>query len=144
MQPSFAVSPPRTNNRDDADSATLTVVTTQRQQITILSVEGNIDLLTTPQLSEAVSAALSEEPRCLIIDLTKTVFLASTGMQVFLTAQAAISHRGYFGIVADGPSTARPMKLMGLEQTLTISPTLDDAITVFTDLMQNASRTQHA
>jgi hypothetical protein len=33
-----------------------------------------------------------------------------------------------FGVVADEPSTARPITLMGLDQTLALYPTLDIAL----------------
>ncbi|PXW30677.1 UNVERIFIED_CONTAM: anti-anti-sigma factor [Williamsia faeni] len=114
------------------DNTALTVTTVQRQGMTILSVDGTVDLLTTSQLTDAVTAAVADHPRCLIIDLTNTAFLASTGMHALLTAHAAMAPSGHFGVVADGPSTARPMKLTGLDQTFTISPTVDDAIAAFT------------
>ncbi len=107
------------------------VVTAVHQGMTILSVAGDIDLLTAPRLREAVTAALVSESRCLIIDLTQTKFLSSSGMRVLIDAHNAISPTGHLGIVADGPATSRPMKLIGLDQILTIMPTLDAAASAF-------------
>lgn len=110
----------------------LTIVTVQHAELAILTVQGSIDVLTAPQLSEAVTDALGGEPRGLIIDLTTTRFLASAGMGALVTAYEAIAPGGLFGVVADGPSTSRPIQLVGLDQTLTLYPTLEQAIAAMT------------
>jgi hypothetical protein len=43
---------------------------------------------------------------------------------------------GHFGVVADGPSTGRPLKLVGLHLTMTIYPTLDTALAAFADVTE--------
>lgn len=131
MQPNFSSSDFSYDLPTPSDGAELIVVTVKRQGMTILSVDGEIDLLTSPQLSESVSEALTTESRCLIIDLSSTTFLSSAGMQVLLDAQTAMPSNGHLAIVADGPATSRPMKLMGLDQVLSISPTVDAAITTY-------------
>ncbi|WP_207837943.1 STAS domain-containing protein [Williamsia soli] len=128
-QSSFLVS--ENDNLKLFKGAPLSVVTRQRQGTTILSVEGEIDLLTAPQLTEALLTAITAESRCLIIDLTGTTFLSSAGMQVLIDAQSAVSPSGHLGVVANGPATAGIMKLVGLDNILTISPTVDAAITTF-------------
>lgn len=45
----------------------------------VLAVEGELDLLTAPVLTDAVHKALAERPPVLVIDLTGTTFLDSTG-----------------------------------------------------------------
>ena len=59
-----------------AGRALMSVVSAAHEQLVILTVEGSIDVLTAPQLSDAVSQALSGQPDGLIIDLTTTEFLA--------------------------------------------------------------------
>lgn len=115
-----------------AGTAALTVVTAERDQLVIVTVQGSVDVLTAPQLSEAVDNALTGEPRGLIIDLSTTEFLASAGMSALVAAHEAIAPTGKLGVVADGPSTARPIRLVGLDQTLTLYPTLEDAIGAMT------------
>jgi anti-anti-sigma regulatory factor len=51
----------------------------------------------------------------LIVDLSEVDFLASAGMSVFIAGNHAANGARPFGVVADGPCTARPMKLMGLD-----------------------------
>jgi hypothetical protein len=49
-------------------------------------------------------------------------------MSALVTAYEAIAPGGLFGVVADGPSTSRPIQLVGLDQTLTLYATLEQAI----------------
>ena len=108
-------------------SRALAVVATQRDQLTILTAHGSIDLLTVPLLGAAVLEAASEQPRGLIIDLTATDFLASSGIAALLAAHAAITPAGRFAVVADHPAITRPLQLTGFDRTLGLHATLDDA-----------------
>ena len=55
-----------------------------------LSVRGELDIATAPQLAEAVEAQLSQAPRSLVLDLTGTTFLDSSGArQLALVARRA-------------------------------------------------------
>lgn len=119
---------------DNAGRALMTVVSAQHEELVIVTVQGSIDVLTAPQLSEAVSKALHGQPRGLIIDLTTTDFLASAGMAALVAAHEAIAPTGLFGVVAAEPVTARPLTLMGLDQTIVLYPSLTDAVTSMTDL----------
>ena len=56
-------------------------------------------------------------------------FLASVGMRVLVAAQEAADAMSVrFGIVADGPATSRPIRLLGIDAILALYPTLDDAV----------------
>ncbi len=116
---------------DDQDASpagrALAVVSTQRDQLIILTVHGSIDLLTGPQLGAAVLEAVSEQPRGLIVDLTATDFLASSGIAALLAAHAAVTPAGRFGVVGGHPAITRPLRLTGLDDTLDLYPTLADA-----------------
>ncbi|MFT4398419.1 STAS domain-containing protein [Gordonia lacunae] len=112
--------------------ALMTVVSAHHEQLVILTVEGSIDVLTAPQLSEAVIQALSGEPAGLIIDLTTTDFLASAGMAALVAAHEAITPTGTFGVVAAGSATSRPLTIMGLDQTLVLYPSLAHAVAAMT------------
>jgi anti-anti-sigma factor len=125
--------PPLGATNGTSGNPALTVITVLHEELVILTVQGSIDGVTAPQLSEAVTAALTGAPGGLIIDLTTTEFLASAGMTALLTAHEAITPTGQFGIVADGPSTSRPLQIMGLDQTMNLYPTLDQAVQAMTE-----------
>lgn len=45
----------------------------------VLEVEGELDLLTAPTLADAVQKALADRPALLVVDLTGTSFIDSSG-----------------------------------------------------------------
>jgi anti-sigma B factor antagonist len=101
-------------------------------RVMVLSVREAVDVLSAPQLSEAICEALGLAPTGLIVDLTDVDFLASVGMSVLVSAHHmadAMSVR--FGVVADGAATSRPIRLLGINRILTLYPTLDDALCEF-------------
>jgi anti-sigma B factor antagonist len=50
----------------------------------IVSVRGEVDLYTVPQLSETLDAAIAETPAELVIDLSDVTFMDSTGLSLLV------------------------------------------------------------
>ena len=96
-------------------------------RVAVLAAVGTVDVLTAPQLTEAVEAVLTESPSAVIIDLTEVDFLASAGMSTLIGIHEKISGSGHFGVVASGPVTSRPMRLVGLHEVFSMYETLDEA-----------------
>lgn len=97
-------------------------------RVAVLSVSGVVDMLTAPQLEEAISASLSQTPTALVVDLTDVEFLASAGMGVLVGAHDQLPADVKFGVVADGPVTSRPLKLVGIADIVDLSTTRDEAL----------------
>jgi anti-sigma B factor antagonist len=97
-------------------------------RVAVISAVGTVDVLTSPQLTEAFDAVLAEQPSAVIIDLTEVDFLASAGMSALIDANEKASGSAQFGVVAIGPTTSRPMRLVGLHEVISLYETLDDAI----------------
>jgi anti-anti-sigma factor len=98
-------------------------------RIVVLSVLDSVDMLSAPQLAEAICDALETAPAGLIVDLTEVDFLASVGMSVLMAAQAAADAMSIrFGIVAQGAATSRPIRLLGIDAIVTLYPTLGSAV----------------
>jgi anti-sigma B factor antagonist len=94
----------------------------------VLAVSGEVDMLSAPQLAEAIHTALGLKPAALIVDLTKVEFLASAGLSVLVNGQTEAASSTRFTVVADGPATSRPIKLMGIDGVLALHRTLDNAL----------------
>lgn len=104
----------------------ITVV--QRETIVVLVVTGEIDMQTAPHITESIAHAATAEPVAILVDLSNVDFLASAGMTALLTAHNDLAPHTRLGVVAAGPATARPMRLLGVDQTVLIYPTLDAAL----------------
>jgi anti-sigma B factor antagonist len=94
----------------------------------VLAVTGTVDMLTASTLEAAIADAIAPHPTAVIVDLTEVDFLASHGMRVLIQAHNSMAPEMAFLVVADGPITARPMKLIGLTEIITVYPTLGEAL----------------
>jgi anti-sigma B factor antagonist len=104
------------------------VVPTQRGNAAVLAVSGDVDALTAPELTQAIVAVLDAKPAVVIVDLSDVAFLASAGMSVLVEANELVGRTGKLLVVADGPATSRPIKLVGIDKLVSLHPTLDDAL----------------
>jgi anti-sigma B factor antagonist len=98
------------------------------ERTVVVAVSGDLDMLTAPELAEAIQAARRKAPAALIVDLSRVEFLASAGMNLLMTAYRDTAPSARFGVVADGPTTSRPLQLIGLDTIFAIYRTLDDAL----------------
>jgi anti-sigma B factor antagonist len=105
----------------------MTVRADDREDVLILTVEGDIDGLTAPRLSVAISdayRALGGRP--LVLDLTKVQFMGSTGLR---TLRESAQGPGPLRVVVDHTRPViRPIEIVGLDQILALYHTVDDAI----------------
>ncbi|MGH3561957.1 MAG: STAS domain-containing protein [Mycobacterium sp.] len=107
----------------------ITVSVEHRDGIAVIVVGGEIDMNTAPALEAAVADVLAEEPAALIVQLSAVDFMGSAGLRILVAAQQQIGAGARVAVVANGPATRRPIQLTGLDETLSLYPTLDEAVT---------------
>ena len=93
----------------------------------VISVSGVLDMLTSPQLEATITAAVAKNPAAVIVNLSDVEFLASAGMGVLVAARDQSDGKYGFAVVASGPATSRPLKLVGLADLVGLYSTLDEA-----------------
>lgn len=94
----------------------------------IVTVSGELDLVTAPQLTESVELVCGKQPTALVIDLSSVGFLASAGMSLLASTHQKLGDTAGFAVVADGPATGRPLTLVGLDQLFGIFATVEEAL----------------
>lgn len=105
-------------------------VVTERwvDRVAVVAVSGVVDMLTSPQLETAIDSALGQNPAGVVIDFTEVEFLASAGMGVLVAAHDKAGSDVAISVVADGPATSRPLKLVGIADIVSMYPSLDEAL----------------
>jgi anti-anti-sigma factor len=95
----------------------------------VLAAAGEVDLLSAPVLSEAITTALADAPALLVVDLTEVSFLASIGITALLEARRTAGDRTRVRVVApEHGVVSRTLQLTGLHETLAVTTTRDDAL----------------
>ena len=110
------------------DDDGLDVVEAWAGRVVVIAVAGDLDLLTTPRLDDAIHSALRKQPTTLIVDLTRVQLVASVAMDLLVGAHHEITPTAHFRVVADGPGTNRPTTVIGLDTVIAIHQTLADAL----------------
>lgn len=101
--------------------------------VIVVAVSGTVDAITAPQLTEAIAAAASAAPAAIVVDLGDVDFLASSGMGVLVAAHADLTPSVRLVIVADGPVTGRPLKLIGIADIVGVFAELGEALAAVGD-----------
>jgi anti-anti-sigma factor len=97
--------------------------------VAVLSVAGDLDMLTSPQLGQALEQLLSREPRTVVVDLSEVTFLGSAGLAALVTAHQRAESPEVLRIVAPSRDTRRTFAMTGLDDLLDLYPSRDAALT---------------
>jgi anti-anti-sigma factor len=100
-------------------------VTTMPSGATVLSVSGDLDLATAPELERVLGE--TEPPTHLVVDLTGCGFLDSSGMRVLVGARRA-GHEARIDIVASDAGIVRALEIARLDTMFRVHSSLDRAL----------------
>ncbi|WP_156622885.1 STAS domain-containing protein [Mycobacterium sp. 1164966.3] len=107
----------------------ITTMVADHDGVSVVSVSGEIDLVTAPALEQAIGAVVADGPTALVIDLSGVEFLGSVGLKILAATHEKLAQSAEFGVVARGPVTRRPIHLTGLDKAFPLYPTLEEALT---------------
>jgi anti-sigma B factor antagonist len=93
----------------------------------VISVEGELDLSTAPQLKWMLLDALEEGQTQLVLDLSLTAFMDSTALGVLVGVNRSLE-AGRLAIVCPNAQVLKIFELSGIDAAFAISATLADAL----------------
>lgn len=95
---------------------------------TVITVSGELDIHTAPDLTEVLSPAIAAgQP--VIVDLTDVTFMDSSGLSVFVTALKRAREAGTtLVLVVSEPRVMRVFSITGIDTLIDIHATLDSAL----------------
>jgi anti-sigma B factor antagonist len=95
----------------------------------IVSLGGEIDLYTAPQLEQALQELTASGARRVVVDLAGAAFIDSTVLGVLLNALTRLdAGGGELVLVSDDRRILKLLEVTGLGRVFRIKPTLTDAI----------------
>jgi anti-sigma B factor antagonist len=113
--------------------------------VVVVTVGGEIDLVTAARLNDTLGAALAARPRALVIDLDRVQFFTSVGLTALALAQRTAGERGVdLRVVAATRIVLRPLQITGMADDLAIHPTRTDALAAVGAGGQAAAAAQRA
>jgi anti-sigma B factor antagonist len=106
----------------------LDVRSEDRDGLVHVALRGELDLSSTAKLQEELDRVEADAPKTIMIDLSKLVFLDSTGLRCVVTADERAREAGRRVVIVRGPDPVqRVFSITRLEERLEI---VDDASSV--------------
>jgi anti-anti-sigma factor len=95
----------------------------------ILRIHGEVDISNADEVSEAIDQAVSNEGTTVVLDLTPTTYLDSSGIQLLVQLAERLGDRRHaLRVVVPRDSALRTLiELTGLEQVIPIRSSMEDA-----------------
>jgi anti-sigma B factor antagonist len=94
----------------------------------VISVAGELDLATAPQLKWMLLDALEEGHSKLVVDLSRATFMDSTALGVLVGVDRSLDAGGTLAIVCANASLLKIFELSGMDGVFTIFASLDGAL----------------
>jgi anti-sigma B factor antagonist len=95
----------------------------------VLRVEGEVDMLTSPQLRTAVLDAVTAGPGAVVLDLDGVTFLGTSGLAVLVEARQAAQTEGVaLRLACRERRVLRPLTIAGLVPLFDVHETAEDAL----------------
>ena len=90
---------------------------------TVVAVRGEVDVYTSPQLRERLDASIEGGSRRIVLDLSGTDFIDSTGIGVIVAAHKRARSSGGEAILRNVHSrNMKVLEIVGLHKALTFDP----------------------
>jgi anti-anti-sigma factor len=94
--------------------------------VSVIAVEGELDMNTAVQLEQALEAPLADSRSTLLIDLSRCEFIDSTGIALIVRAWQQID--GGFALCGVGAQVERVLGITGLEESIPTHRGREEAI----------------
>jgi anti-anti-sigma factor len=110
--------------------------------VCVVVVDGEVDMLTAPQLEACAREQLTAAPIHLILDLEPVRFMGSSGLSCLLRVRELTQQTGRVHLHLAGLATravAHPLKVLGLREYFHTYPHLTDALTSLTKSPETGS-----
>jgi len=98
-----------------------------------VSVAGELDQSTAPELRTALASALGETQNGVLVDLSDCNFIDSTGLSLLVETKRRLSEEDRrFGVCCPDDDVRRLLELTGIDQAVGLFDTRDEAVTALT------------
>jgi anti-anti-sigma factor len=104
-------------------------VSTDRSDVAVLRLSGELDSDTAAQLHATLADLLERPVPRIVVDVSNLKFCDSVGLSAFITSKQVIAARGgWLSFAGANPFLVNLMETVGLSRYFAIFPDVDDAI----------------
>ena len=104
----------------------------QEANSTVVEVNGSVDALTAPELSQVLTSEIAAGHARLVVDLAGVEFMSSAGLRTLLGAvKEARSNRGDLRIISTNPGIDKVLKMSGFHNIAKVFASQAEAVSSF-------------
>jgi anti-sigma B factor antagonist len=101
----------------------------QHATVSLVDLEGEIDVLTSPRLKTALAAIVDAGALTIVLNLGRVQYMDSTGLGVIVSALKRIREKdGAIVLTGLSPHLAKIFEITGLRKVFDVYPTEDEAL----------------
>jgi len=101
----------------------------QSKGVALLSVQGEVDLNSSPELRAAMSPHLKKKKKALVVDLQNVSYMDSSGIATLVEAMKVGQKCGVkFRLAAPSPAVMEVFKMAHLDRIFDLHPSPEDAL----------------
>jgi anti-sigma B factor antagonist len=110
-------------------TSTFRVQAESHSELATVSVFGELDQSTAPELRSALSKAVDEESGGVLVDLSDCAFIDSTGLSLLVETKRQLAEDSRrFGVCCPDADVRRLLELTGIDQAVGLFDTRDEAV----------------
>lgn len=118
----------RSDHADEIRRAIDISVENPQTRVAVVRIRGEIDMLTTPAVTDVLRRQLAADLAALVVDLHGVTFLASSGLAALVQARDLAERRAIrLRLVATSRAVTRPVEAAGLTEVLVLHEDVDSA-----------------
>jgi anti-sigma B factor antagonist len=109
-------------------SVTFSVDMAEHSGCCIVTVQGQVDLTTAPELRARLNDAMADGRPVVVVDLTATDFLDSTALGALVAAHKRLrAHGGQIRLVCTSPHILKVFQITSLDRVFALHETVEEA-----------------
>lgn len=117
------------NTTPTATSASVARLSYPQPDVTVCTVNGDVDMVTQPALTKKLVEAIGDDNSNLVIDLSEVAFFGSTGLHTLVEILDRYDSDGHLAVVVDSNArAARPLQVTGLDKVFDLHLELGSAL----------------
>jgi anti-sigma B factor antagonist len=95
----------------------------------VVSLRGEVDLYTCPELKQELLRVIADGATLVVVDLTETTFIDSTGLGVLIRGvEHARTEGGQLAVVCSDPNMTKVFEVTGLNRVFPIHSSREEAL----------------
>jgi anti-sigma B factor antagonist len=97
--------------------------------IVVIGLKGEVDLYTCPELKQELLRVINDGATTIVVDLTETTFIDSTGLGVLIRGVERLkTEGGRLAVVCVDPNMVKVFEVTGLNRVFSISSSQEEAL----------------